>query len=276
MGAGNVLRVFEQWYRLPDLPLRVLLYMAVRSLDHDKPPIYKAGWEKLAHAAGRDVPLKGVPRKEWKGQPLELRRAQRASEKSVADAVRVLVSHGAVEVQVPGAPGRPAIYALVLPETTLHGERDGSTATLHGERDVNASRSAANALRPADQRITLSVPTHHGERDAQEYEEEKEEEGGGARQEPPLRCPRHLEEPTTDPCRGCGDARKAHEAWQHDQADAEEAWRAEHRAFLAFVATQPPCIDETPGGDIRKPGTTWSVCPHCRTRAEQPRLAVVR
>lgn len=278
MGAGNVLRVFERWHRLPDLPFRVLLYMAVRSLDNDRPPIYKAGWEKLAHAAGRDVPLRGVPRKEWKDQPAEVRRAQRASEKSVADAVRVLVSHGAVEVQVPGAPGRPAIYALILADATLHAERDGSAATLHADRDANASRSADNASRSADQRFTLTVPTLHAQRDAQEYEEEKEE-GGGARatrQEPPPRCPRHLEEPTTDPCRGCGDARKAHEAWQHDQAATEEAQRADHREFLAQVADKPPCVDGTPGGDIRKPGTAWSVCPQCRRRAESRHLAVVR
>lgn len=41
----------------------------------------------------------------------------------------------------------------------------------------------------------------------------------GARTAPPPRCPEHLEHPTDDPCRACGDARKARTRWE--LADSE-------------------------------------------------------
>lgn len=35
---------------------------------------------------------------------------------------------------------------------------------------------------------------------------------------PPRRCPQHEKTPTSDPCRACGDARKAREDWDAEQA----------------------------------------------------------
>jgi hypothetical protein len=36
--------------------------------------------------------------------------------------------------------------------------------------------------------------------------------------EPPPRCPKHLDDPAPPPCGPCGDARRAHERWERDNA----------------------------------------------------------
>lgn len=42
--------------------------------------------------------------------------------------------------------------------------------------------------------------------------------GGDAREQvPPFRCPEHLGVPDAPPCRACGDARRAHDAWKLEQ-----------------------------------------------------------
>lgn len=45
---------------------------------------------------------------------------------------------------------------------------------------------------------------------------------------PPPRCPKHLDNPTEDPCRPCGDARTAREAWE-----VEDERRQRHQAAVA-------------------------------------------
>lgn len=39
--------------------------------------------------------------------------------------------------------------------------------------------------------------------------------------EPPPRCPKHLDNPTEQPCRPCGQARVAHAHWEALQRYAE-------------------------------------------------------
>ena len=40
---------------------------------------------------------------------------------------------------------------------------------------------------------------------------------------PPLRCPRHLDNPTEQACRGCGAAREARALWEAlDQAEEQD------------------------------------------------------
>jgi hypothetical protein len=46
---------------------------------------------------------------------------------------------------------------------------------------------------------------------------ESESESGRS-SEPPLRCPTHLDDPAPPPCGPCGDARRAHERWERDNA----------------------------------------------------------
>lgn len=38
--------------------------------------------------------------------------------------------------------------------------------------------------------------------------------------EPPSRCPQHTGDPSPPPCGACADARRAHEAWKRERADA--------------------------------------------------------
>lgn len=88
---------------------------------------------------------------------------------------------------------------------------------------------------PADQnpRETLASPREA----ASSPRDGKGKEGKGregtrapARDEPPLRCPKHDEQPAEGPCGPCGDARRAHERWERD--------RQQH---LAGLAAGPRC-----------------------------------
>lgn len=38
-------------------------------------------------------------------------------------------------------------------------------------------------------------------------------------EEPPLRCPQHIEAPTSGPCGPCGDARRVRERWERGESD---------------------------------------------------------
>lgn len=81
-------------------------------------------------------------------------------------------------------------------------------------------------------------------------------QGGGTRESanpdqdpPPPRCPKHLETPTEQPCRPCGDARKTRDDWYAEQPQRQAAQRsaqarqaAEHRATA--TATCDLCDDD--------------------------------
>ena len=84
-------------------------------------------------------------------------------------------------------------------------------------------------------------------------QERKGKEGKGrdahAREEPPSRCPKHLDDPSPPPCGPCGEARRSHEKWLADQPApnrlsgspdydtiARQAARGESRAQLAAAA----------------------------------------
>ena len=56
---------------------------------------------------------------------------------------------------------------------------------------------------------------------------------------PPVHCSKHIDNPTTDPCRGCGDARRERERWELEQATAAKvaiSVRARQRAELLAEA----------------------------------------
>lgn len=63
---------------------------------------------------------------------------------------------------------------------------------------------------------------------------------------PAPRCDRHLITPTTDPCRACGDARRAHDAWAPPTPTPPA---------LADLEAEPRCDEH---GDIAR------LCPLCR------------
>jgi len=167
VGAGNVKLVYARWYQLPDLPFRVLVYMALRSMDTDKPPLYWGGWEELALAAGRLVPDRDDDDK-------EVIRVRRAAAKSVDSVTSTLVARGAIRVRKGAAPGRNARYELTLVDGALHAQRAPSDPSM----SVDAARSAdttmhgepTNGARSADE-------TLHGERAPEEYEEEVRTQG---------------------------------------------------------------------------------------------------
>ncbi|MBM0235438.1 hypothetical protein JNW91_28855 [Micromonospora sp. STR1_7] len=58
---------------------------------------------------------------------------------------------------------------------------------------------------------------------------------------PPSRCDKHRTDPDPGPCRACGDARKAREAYDRDQADA--ASRAQSEKARDQAAARRVAID---------------------------------
>jgi hypothetical protein len=115
MGATNVTLVYAHWTRLDGAPFRVLIYMALVSLDADDPPRYFGGWEALANALGRQLPPKDDP-----GQKAQRERA--AAAEAVRVAVRQLTRAGAVSTLRPAGAGHRAEYALHLPAPEPQGE----------------------------------------------------------------------------------------------------------------------------------------------------------
>ena len=161
MGAGNVKLTYARWHRLPDLPFRVLAYMALVSMDGDEAPAYWGGWESLALAAGRIVPDRS--------DDPDVKKTRRAALKAVNAAVKVLLERGAIRVTASAAPGRNTTYALNFAYQTVHADREPST----GIDEPNGSRLPDPTVhaQPA-QRFTVTRPTVHGEREPEEYEEE--------------------------------------------------------------------------------------------------------
>lgn len=59
---------------------------------------------------------------------------------------------------------------------------------------------------------------------------------------PPAHCPQHIDEPTTAPCRACGDARRTREAWDRErEIETTLALSAENRRIAELKAE---AIDE--------------------------------
>jgi hypothetical protein len=93
VGAGNVALVYANWGRLPDQDHRLLVHMALVSLDRDKPDqparMYFAGWRSMALALGRD--LSDAP------EGPEGVKVAKAAEKAVGRCVARLVKAGAIK-----------------------------------------------------------------------------------------------------------------------------------------------------------------------------------
>lgn len=90
---------------------------------------------------------------------------------------------------------------------------------------------------------------------------------------PPRHCPQHIDEPTTAPCRACGEARRAREVWDRNEAHAvkrAQSSEAKRRAELIQDA-----IDECELCDERG-YLDRSVCEHNPERAEINRRGAAR
>jgi hypothetical protein len=105
MGAGLIKAVYARWGALPGGPFRLLVYMALRAKDDDKPPRYWAGREDLAFGLGRVVP---APKTDDKA----VQRERAAHFKAVKEAVSVLSKQGAITTEQQPRPGRAAVYVL--------------------------------------------------------------------------------------------------------------------------------------------------------------------
>ena len=95
MGAANVALAFANWASLDDRSFRVLIRMALVSLDTDNPPRYYAGREDLAAALGKTVPAK--PADDDTSEAADAARKARASVYEVVrKAVARLVKEGVI------------------------------------------------------------------------------------------------------------------------------------------------------------------------------------
>lgn len=138
--------VFARWADLPHGPFRVLVYMALRSMDNDKPPTFWGGREDLALAIGRIVPDEDTSNH-------EVTAARNAAFKAARDATTLLAKWGAISEMKGAAPGRRRTFMLNLDERTVHGKR---ARTVHGKRA---------------QQCTENVQTVHEERAPEEDED---------------------------------------------------------------------------------------------------------
>lgn len=151
-------------------------------------------------------------------------------------------------------PAPPIALAVANPEDPNHCAGGDcctpGTGTLTGPAPAEQYASEPRGTVTAHAPLTdASLSTH-----ARKGREGSGREGtrAPARDEPPTRCPRHLEDPDPPPCGGCKDARQAHERWERDHAN--------HLAGLAAGPRCPhhrgqpahncgPCRADSLGGD---------------------------
>lgn len=107
-------------------------------------------------------------------------------------------------------------------KTTIPAPTEG-TVLKPPAADVSAGQHTRETL--ASPREEPSSP-----RDGKGGEGKGREGTREAREEPPLRCPRHLEDPDPPNCGACAGARKNHERWQR-----------ERQSHLAGLAAGPRC-----------------------------------
>ncbi|MGW7301394.1 hypothetical protein [Streptomyces sp. NPDC054829] len=160
MGAANVKAVFARWGGLPHAPFRVLVYMALVSLDADdkdrgmKARQFYGGREALALAMGRMVP-------EEDRDNADVTRERHAAFAAVDRAVKVLTKEKAIKVLEAAGHYRPAKYELNL---------SLSSTTLSVDLQDHAQRGPKDHAERASS-TTLSVTTDHAQRGLQEEQE---------------------------------------------------------------------------------------------------------
>jgi len=113
MGLGNVKLAYARWVHLPDRSFRLLVFMALVSMDEDTPPQYWGGREKLAYALGRRTPDEPA-RTDSSMRAIESRKTRAADFQAVKESMRPLTNTGAVILETPATQGRNAVYSLAL------------------------------------------------------------------------------------------------------------------------------------------------------------------
>lgn len=130
-----------------------------------------------------------------------------------------------------------------------------STPATHNDLGLSSkppSKPVASASPVAKQNATPSRPVPKGRVGTVDLEGERSVTR--AAENPPPRCPRHLEDPNPPPCGPCADARRAHDRWaaeRRERVDAAPKCRI-HRGQLAHNcgpcrADRLAAADEPPG-----------------------------
>jgi hypothetical protein len=168
MGAGNVAVVLTVWSpRLNDRPFRVLVQMALTSLDDQAPPRYWGGWAALATAAGALVPEGCHTCPECP--------ACQAAQRVVRRAVAQLVAAGALRRTDRPRRGRNAEYELLIhttPDAHLPPSRYGPGPGRHRTPGVRQPTTPAPVENPTGTE-----------------EDETDHRTPGVRPPPDARCP---------------------------------------------------------------------------------------
>ncbi len=192
MGAGLVKSAIEVADRtgLDHGPARLFFGMALAALDNADRPIYFAGQDALARVLG-------VPRNE-------------NGYRAVRRAITACTAAGALAVAAKGAPGRPSRYWLL----------DGQGAPLavrtpDAERPVNKSEHRTLSAGTPDAQWS-----EHRTLNVRQRSREEEQEEGTRRSAPTRTCTRHADWQHNEPCRRCGDDRRAFELHDFDRRPA--------------------------------------------------------
>lgn len=119
MGKSGIARVFEHWVHLDHQPFRVLIYLTLRSIDEEAPPIYYAGWEKIARAANLswDPEEPYVDHLDEAARKAVLDRRSRARKKAknrVGEILKTLEDAGAILRSGEAKQGTTQVVALTL------------------------------------------------------------------------------------------------------------------------------------------------------------------
>ncbi|MCV7523508.1 hypothetical protein M3E12_011045, partial [Micrococcus luteus] len=125
MGKSSISRVYEDWIHLDHQPFRVLVYLALRSLDAETPPVYYAGWEEIARAANLpwdpDEPyVDHLEESERKAVLERRRRARKKYKNRVGELLRTLEDAGAVLRSGDAKQGTAQVVALTLEPTVSY------------------------------------------------------------------------------------------------------------------------------------------------------------
>lgn len=186
MGAANVNFAF-MWSDLGDKPMRVLLFMAVRSLDDDRETqsarVFWAGRETLAREAlGREIP-DDPGSSDLSAEAKAARKVRHAAFVAVQDALSALIAAGAITRLRAGRWGRQAEYRLNLdPFETVH--KDAGCAVLEQAHPV-----PTNQAHPVPKEQAHPVPKGQADPVPEEQQRNNRGKPGG---QPRLGEPSHL------------------------------------------------------------------------------------
>ena len=113
VGSQNVRTVYARWAHLPDRSFRLLIFMALVTMDDDTEMLFWGGRETMALSLGRIVAEKPA-RDDLSARADADRRTRAADFQAVKESLSRLIKAGVVTVQKAESPGRPAVYKLIL------------------------------------------------------------------------------------------------------------------------------------------------------------------